>query len=401
MAAPRLHARRAAGVAGCGAVLLLMALLFDASPLFVPAVGLILLGLLAPAWVLITARGAFVTRRLPAERVVEEEPLAATLEVRRGWLGLPGAEIHDPFTGTRLDVGALLSLRRGERVAGIRVLSRFPRRGRISLPTPRLVVTDPLGLAQVHSTGAAPAQQLLVLPATERVRWTSSSRGQRLEAPDAHSISEALAATDLDGLRPYRPGTSASRIHWPALARGAGLIERRLRADGDSRPLVVLDARLPGPETAETTALLDAAVRAAASLTLELARAGGCGLLLPGDQRATPIDRELANWPAAYARLALVRSAGARAPALAHGGGRLGPMIYVTVRVPERLLSQAGEIGRGAVLLVVPNPCLVGDRPAGLRGAARPTLSVSGCAGFVLGARREPDRPRAAERTPA
>ena len=71
----------------------------------------------------------------------------------------------------------------------------------------------------------------------------------------------------------------------------------------------MLDARGDGPPE-----LLDAAVRAAASLTLELARAGGCGLLLPGEQRATAIDRELITWPAAYARLALVEG-GPQAPA--------------------------------------------------------------------------------------
>ena len=47
-----------------------------------------------------------------------------------------------------------------------------------------------------------------------------------------------------------------------------GLLERRLQADGDSRPLVVLDARCDGP-----TEHLDACVRAAASLVLELNRA--------------------------------------------------------------------------------------------------------------------------------
>jgi len=153
------------------------------------------------------------------------------------------------------------------------------------------------------------------------------------------------AATQLDGLRPYRVGAPASRIHWPALARGAGLIERRLRADGDARPLIVLDARLPG--AGPGTQLLDAAVRAAASLTLALARSGGCGLLLPGEQRPTPIDAELTAWPAAYARLAVVDGAGARAPALGPSTGRIGPLVYVAVRAPDRLgaMSAAGEKG--------------------------------------------------------
>ncbi len=64
-------------------------------------------------------------------------------------------------------------------------------------------------------------------------------------------------------------------------------------------------------------------MRAAASLVLEFAAAGGCGLLLPGEQRPTMIDRELIAWPAAYARLALVEGgSGSRAPAL---GADVGP----------------------------------------------------------------------------
>ena len=210
--------------------------------------------------------------------------------------------------------------------------------------------------------------------------------------PNGNAAAEALAAVDLDGLRPYRPGTSASRIHWQALARGAGLLERRLQADGDSRPLVVLDARGSG-----AIELLDAAVRAAASLTLELARSGGCGLLLPGEQRATAIDRELISWPAAYARLALVdgTGAGSRAPSLGRYGARIGPMIYVAAQAPDRLPTTAAGPGRGVTVLVVPKRGLVGDRPPGIRGALVATLEVSACRGFLLSSRRERERPRA------
>ena len=398
MKPPRLAAWRAAGVAGSGVGLVLIAMLFDAAPLFVPAVGLLLVGLVAPAWVWVSVRGARAQRRLPAERVVEDQPLAATIEVRRGVLGLPGAEVVDPFTGSRLDLGGPLSVLRGARTARVRVVTRFPRRGVQTLAPPSLVVSDPLELARASSVSSEPPGQLLVLPRTEPVRWLSVNRGRRLRMPDGRSTSEALAAVDLDGLRPYRPGTSASRIHWPAVARGAGLIERRLQADGDTRPLIVLDARARPGAPAE---LLDAAVRAAASLTLELARSTGCGLLLPGEQRATPIDSELAGWPAAYARLAMVQSQGARAPALGPGAGRLGPMVYVTVSPPERLAALTGAVGRGLVILVVPNVSLSGGRPAGVRAPMLAALDVSGCRGFVVGRRREPDRVRAVKATRA
>src|SRR5689334_12754503 len=129
MALARLSSRRAVAVAGAGLLLVLVSLLFAAAPLFVPAVAFVALGALAPAWVWISARGARAERKLEAERVVEDEPLAATIEVTRGLLGLPGAEVYDPFTASRLEVAGPLSALRGDRHASIRVLTRFPRRG--------------------------------------------------------------------------------------------------------------------------------------------------------------------------------------------------------------------------------------------------------------------------------
>ena len=91
--------KRAAGVALAGAALTLVAFLFDAAPLFVVGLAFVALGLLAPAWVLWSARGASVRRRLSADRVVEQEPLEATLEVRFGRLSLGSAEVRDPLVG--------------------------------------------------------------------------------------------------------------------------------------------------------------------------------------------------------------------------------------------------------------------------------------------------------------
>ncbi len=396
MNAPRMFARRAAAVAVAGCLLALVALLFDASPLFVPAVGLAALGLVTPAWVLATIHGARAERHLVAERVIEDQPLEAAIEVRRGWLGLPGAEVTDPFTGSRFDLAGTLAPLRGDRRATVRVVTSFGRRGLHHLPPPSLTVSDPLELARATTSGAGRAQPLLVLPRTEPVRWLRSGHGRRLRLPDGRAGSEALAAVDVDGLRPYRPGTPASRIHWPAVARGAGLIERRLQADGDARPLVVLDSRTPSEAGPEDPDLVDAAVRAAASLVLELARTGGCGLLLPGEQRATAIDRELSAWPPAYARLALVQGgSAARPPALAATTARTGAIIYVAASPVARLGAILTAPGSGPTVLVVPEQALTAGRPAGVRGALLATLSVSGCRGFLLGAGRELDRPAA------
>ncbi len=71
-----------------------------------------------------------------------------------------------------------------------------------------------------------------------------------------------------------------------------------MRADADTRPLVVLDLRGTRVE-----ADVDAAVRAAGSLCVHLADRGGVALLLPGDRRPLRLEP-------GPARLA----AGARAP---------------------------------------------------------------------------------------
>ncbi len=87
-APPRLLATRAAVVAACGVVLCLVALIFDAAPLFVPAVGPARAGRgHARVGVAGRARAPRTQRQLPAERVIEDEPVDATIEVRRGRLG--------------------------------------------------------------------------------------------------------------------------------------------------------------------------------------------------------------------------------------------------------------------------------------------------------------------------
>ncbi len=376
--------RRAAGVVLAGVLLTLAAFTFDASPLFVPGVAFTLLGALTPLWVWVCARGATVERRLLADRVLEGEPVEAMIVVHCGPLGLPRGEVLDPLAGSPVSLSRPLSLIVCGAKADVRVVARFARRGLRRLQPPSLVVRDMLELASTTRAGAGTVQELLVLPATEAVKWAARQRGEQLEGADARPAAEPMAAVDIDGLRPYRPGTPASRIHWSALARGAGLLERRLRADGDTRPMVVLDARCTGP--AEH---LDAAVRAAASLTLELARHGGCRLLLPGERRAVTVAADLSGWPGMHARLALVEGGpGTRAPALG-AGASLGTVFYVAAQPLERLPPALAGAGGGACVIVLP-AALRQRLPVGQ------SFEVSGCCGYVVGARSKWPGERAA-----
>lgn len=356
--------RPAATTAGLGLGLLLAAGLFDAEPLYVPGIAFVLLAAGCAAWVALAARGVRVTRIVGARRVQEDEPVRIEIAVRAAGLVPPSCVVDDPLMPAPVSVSA----RRG--AARLALDVRFARRGRRPLAPPRVVIRDPLGLAR-RTVAARGDDELLVLPRIVPVTAPDGMAGGR---PAARRLAarrgrpSVAAEIDLDGLRPYREGAPASRIFWPALARGGDLMERRLRAESDTRPLVVLDPRGPGSDED-----LDAAVRAAASLAVHLAHAGGCALLLPGERRPAALDATLAGWPRLHASLALV-APGAR-PALAGVAARRGPVLYVAARTltrPPRALLHAPGGGR---ILVVP----------GTLPGRRPVFAVAGCTGYELG----------------
>ena len=270
----------------------------------------------------------------------------------------------------------------------MRINARFARRGRKLLAAPRVVVRDPFGLACARPSGRAQDAELLVLPRIEPVVAIPPGGDGAGIAGAGRARPHIAAEVDLDGLRQLRPGTPASRIFWPSLARGAGMMERRLRAESDTRPLVLLD-----PRGAAREEDLDAAVRAAASLTVHLAKSGGCALLLPGDRRPVILEPTLGGWPHAHARLALVE--GTARPSLAALAGRRGPVLYVAARrvhrSPRALANAPGggpDPGR---------PRRARRAPAVVRGRRLPRLRA---VGRPRGARAEGARLVAAAAAP-
>jgi Protein of unknown function DUF58 len=202
-----------------------------------------------------------------------------------------------------------------------------------------------------------------VLPRVLPVRATAGGG----DATPAHARMALIAAaeTELDGLREHRPGSPASRIHWPAVARGHGLMERKLISEADSRPLVVLDPRAPASPDA-----LDSAVRAAASLCVHFARRSGCALLLPGDRRAHVVEKDLLAWPSAHVRLALLDEA--TGPSLVAAQNRRGLVVLVAARPIDRPPRALGRTPGGCILVV----------PGSLPGR-RAVFEVAGCQGFL------------------
>jgi uncharacterized protein (DUF58 family) len=350
--------RSALGCAALGLLLLAVAGTFDAEPLYVTGAALVLLGAGAAAWIGLGAWGAAVHRTIEQRSVVEEEPLAVRIEATRGLLPLPPGWIDEPLLPEPVRLTA------GRSRVRVRVDVTFARRGRRTLAPPALVLRDPFGLAQRVLAGAH-SDEVMVLPRLLPVRATAGG-GDGISA-HARAALVAAAETEIDGLREHREGSPASRIHWPTLARGAGLMERKLISEADSRPLVVLDPRAPASQDA-----LDASVRAAASLAVHFARKTGCGLLLPGDRRAVTIDPDLLSWPQAHVRLALIDAA--TGPALTAAQNRRGLVVFVAARVVDRPPRGLGRTPGGCLIVV---PGAIANR--------RSVLEVAGCQGFVAG----------------
>ena len=350
--------RSAIGCAALGLLLLVVAGTFDAEPLYVTGAALVLLGAGAGAWIALGAWGATVTRTIASRSVAEEEPLSVIVEATRGRLPLPPGWIDEALLPEPVRITA------GRSRARVRAEVTFGRRGRRVLAPPALVLRDPFGLAQRVLTSGHD-DEVLVLPRVSKVRATSGG-GEGVTA-HARAALVAAAETEIDGLREHREGSPASRIHWPTVARGAGMMERKLISEADSRPLVVLDPRAPASRDA-----LDAAVRAAASLTVHFARRSGCGLVLPGDRRAVTIDPDLLAWPQAHVRLALIEDVAG--PALSAAQNRRGLVVYVAARVIDRPPRGLGRTPGGCLLVV---PGAIAGRNA--------VLEVAGCQGFVAG----------------
>jgi uncharacterized protein (DUF58 family) len=130
------------------------------------------------------------------------------------------------------------------------------------------------------------------------------------------------------------PGTPISRVHWPALARCAGLQQRRLVPPPGGLPLLVVDTA----DTADPGAV-DWAARTAAGAILRLAGAGGCRVLLPGDQAATTVTDPTAAWRSVHRRLALLRPAGPAAGRGPRGAGQAPGLHVRAANAPAEVLA--------------------------------------------------------------
>jgi uncharacterized protein (DUF58 family) len=247
----------------------------ESTALLALATGLILL--MAAGWsgLVLSTRRLGVERTISVFEVQEDAPLRVHFTVQGAtWLPVT-VEVEDHRGGWVKvdDGGAWLELHVGQP-------------GAYWLQPSRVRLRDVSGLFQRESA-AGRAEPLLILPVPV------ASPAIRAVAP---GLSEDL---EPHGVRPYVPGSPFTRVHWPSLARGAGLHVRQVAPLAEGLPLVVVDTVGAGSRAA-----LHWAARTAAGSVLTLARNGGCRVLLPGDPSATSVFDSGHAWRTVHRRLA-------------------------------------------------------------------------------------------------
>ena len=272
--------------------------------LMAPAVGLAVVAVAAWATVGFAARRLSISRHVLTEEALEDGPIAVRFEV--GGLGRLPIRLEAQVDGA---VWVPLG------VAGGEVLLTIGRRGAYRLGPSPLRLRDALGIVErrLHVGRGVP---LLVLP-----------------RPDASALAArpwaGPADDDLDGLVPYTPGTPIGRIHWPTLARGAGLHARRIATAAGGLPLVVVET-----SGAPEASAVDWAARVCAGYILGLARTGGCRVLLPGDRAATTVTDTAGQWRAVHRRLAVMQPSGHGTPPAHLAGMLAGALRIEAARAP-------------------------------------------------------------------
>jgi uncharacterized protein (DUF58 family) len=284
--------------------------------LFALALGLLALYVGSAVALALAARRLTVTRTIDRGEVQEGQPITLHFDVG-GLRGLPvRLEVLGADGGWHVIEGGTGQVRYTIDRPGAHVVEASPLRLR-----------DDLGLFSRATRGGAP-ESLLVLPVPippERLR-----RGG----------AEVSGDPEPDGLRPYTPGTSMSRVHWASAARGGDLQERHFATGRDELPLVVVDAAGADDDA------VDWAARSAAGLVLALSRSGGCRVLLPGDRVPSTVA-DPGAWPAIHRRLAALE------PGIAAGAEPLHARGVLHVRAASAPAADAerGELPPGVVTL--------------------------------------------------
>jgi uncharacterized protein (DUF58 family) len=349
--------RRGRFIFALGFGVYLAAWAFGSKPLYPVATGLLLVVLVAWAWVRLADRPFDVQRGSGDREHVEGDDVPVVVELRPTGEVLPAAVTLKERVG-RLGEQRHLLRRSGRRLSVRYVLERVPR-GRYAFEDVRAELSDPFALERAVVPLPAPGA-LLVYPRLVELgslfseAGTASHDGRRF-------LLRRHTGFELHGVREYEQGESLRRVHWPSTARRGQLMVKELEDSPRDEVAVVLDA----DARAVVGESFDVEVRAAGSLVDAYLRRGRRAVLVvnSGRREVQHVHSAAADWRRALELLAAVEPTGELplSRLLAeedNPAARALELVVVTARIDAALVDRLVQrsLSRRKVSLVYVDP---------------------------------------------
>jgi uncharacterized protein (DUF58 family) len=338
---------------------------FGSKPLYPVATGLLLVVLVAWAWVRLANRAFDVRRGSGEGEHVEGDDVPVVVELHATGTVMPAAATLTEHVG-RLGEQRHALRRNGRRLSVRYVLARVPR-GRYVFDEVRVELADPFALERAIVRLPAPGA-LLVYPRLVQLgslfseSGSASHDGRRL-------LLRRHTGFELHGVREYEQGESLRRVHWPSTARRGQLMVKELEDSPRDEVAVVLDA----DARAVVGDSFEVQVRAAGSLMDAYVRRGRRAVLVVNSRprEIQHVHAAAADWRRALEVLAAVEPTGdvPLARLLAEDDGpalRALELVVVTANVAPALVDRLVQrsLSRRKVSVVY-------VEPAGFNGGAR------------------------------
>jgi uncharacterized protein (DUF58 family) len=326
-------------VLGLGLGVYLAAWAFGSKPLYPVATGLLLVVVVAWAWVRLANRPFRIRRGWGDREHLEGDDVPVVVELDASGSVQPAAATLVERVG-RLGEQRQALRRHGRRLSVRYVLARLPR-GRYAFEDVRVEIADPFGLESVAVALPAPGA-LLVYPRLVRLERLFSETGAH-----AHDGRRLLlrrhSGFELHGVREYEQGESLRRVHWRSTARRGQLMVKELEDAPRDEIAVLLDA----DASAVVGESFDVQVRAAGSILDSYVHRGRRAVLVVNSERrdVQQVHSAAADWRRALELLAAAEPTGRSTVArlLAEHDGpaaRALELAVVTARLEPELVDR-------------------------------------------------------------
>ena len=259
-----------------GGVLYVAAWAFGSEPLYPVAVGLVLAGVLAWAWVRVLDQPMRLRRSVSTHEPVEGDDLTVTLELESDARVRPSSvRLIDRIE--KLGDFELTMRPSGRTLLARHELRHLPR-GKYRYAGSHAVLEDPFGLAgtEIDLPGSG---ALLVYPRLVAIDALFSEAGSRAQ-DGRRLLLRRPTGFDLHSVREYEDGESLRKVHWPTTARRGQLMVKDLEDSPRDEVAVLLDAAAGVTAGEPPDSSFDMQVRAAGSILKVHARRGRRAVLV-------------------------------------------------------------------------------------------------------------------------